>query len=135
MSYRPGQCNIGRRQRRRRAALAGGGFLVAAVIVAAYLVGVIPRLLLASVFVPLAVAFEWAIQAYEAFCVRLALLGRYDFSGADDGDRGAVSAPGNQRADQLYALKISVVSVALAASVTAVIVLVLSSVAGTAGNP
>ena len=126
MSYRPAQCNIGRRGRWRRAAFAAVSALVAAAFVGAYLVGAIPRLLLIGVFAPLAVAIEFAVQAYESFCVSLALLGRYDFRGEDgESERGRVTDPANRRDDQLYALRISVVSVTLAAVVTAVLFVVL----------
>jgi len=124
MSYRPAQCNIDQRGRRRRAALAVVAALVAGGMVAAYIVGVIPRLLLIGVFAPLAVAIEFAVQAYESFCVSLALLGRYDFR-AGEGETGRVTDPANRRDDRLYALRISVVSVLLAAVVTAALFLIL----------
>lgn len=124
MSYRPAQCNIGHRGRRRRAASAVVSGLVAAAFVVAYLVGAVPQLLLIGVFAPLALAFEFAFQAYESFCVGLALLGRYDFS-AEDGGTGRVTDPSNRRDDQLYALRISVASVGLAAVVTAGLVAIL----------
>lgn len=124
MSYRPAQCNIGRRQRRRRAAYAVVSALAAAAFVVAYLVGAIPRLLLIGVFAPLALAFEFAVQAYESFCVGLALLGRYDFSDGG-GSTGPVTDPANRRDDRLYALRITVASVVLAAVVTAGLVAVL----------
>jgi hypothetical protein len=126
VSYRPAQCNIGRRQRRRRAALSLAALGVAGVVVVAYVVGILPRLLLAGVFVPLALAFEWGVQAYESFCVRLALLGRYEFDGETDGDtRGTVTDPQHRREDRRHALRISVVSVVLAAIATAAIVALL----------
>ncbi|WP_435125562.1 hypothetical protein [Halobaculum sp. D14] len=125
--YQPGRCNIGGRQRRKRALVAAVSFVAAAAIVAAYLVGRIPEELLVAVFVPLSVGFEWAFQAYEAFCVRLALLGRYNFC-SDDGDeaeRGDVTDPSHQQADRMFAAKITVVSVALAAAVTVLLVALL----------
>ncbi|WP_435067800.1 hypothetical protein [Haloplanus sp. C73] len=118
MSYRPAQCNIGRRQRYWRAALACVSFLVAVGIVVAYAVGALPGLLLIGVFAPLALAFEFGIQAYESFCVTLALLGKYDF--ADES--GRVTDPTNRRDDRRYALRISAVSVALAALLTVALV-------------
>jgi hypothetical protein len=124
VSYRPAQCNVGRRGRRRRAAFALASALVAAGVVVAYLVGVIPRLLLIGVFAPLALAFEFGVQAYESFCVTFALLGRYDFSD-EGGERGRVADPANRRDDRLYALRITVASVVLAAVVTAGLFLVL----------
>jgi len=123
VSYRPAQCNIGRRGRRRRAAYAGVSALVAVAFVVAYLVGAIPRLLLIGVFAPLALAIEYAVQAYESFCVGFALLGKYDFSG-EGGSTGRVSDPSNRRDDQVYALRITAVSVALAALVTVALVAV-----------
>ena len=127
MDYRPAQCNIGPQQRRRRAALSVGGLVAAGAIVVAHLAGHLPELLLPGVFVPFAVAFEWGIQAYEGFCVRLALLGRYDFSGAgnDAEATGGVSDPEHRRRDRRHAFRISVISVALAAVATALVVAVL----------
>jgi hypothetical protein len=123
VNYQPAQCNIGRRQRRQRAAYAGVSALGAAAFVVAYLVGAIPQLLRIGVFAPLSLAFEFTLQAYESFCVGLALLGKYDFSG--EGETGGVTDPSNRRDDRLYALRITVVSVTLAALVTAVLVAVL----------
>ena len=126
MDYRPAQCNIGPHQRRRRAALAVGGLAAAGVVVVAHLAGYLPELLLVGVFVPFAVAFEWGIQAYEGFCVRLALLGRYDFSGDDAAEStGSVTDPDHRRRDRRHALRISVISVILAAVATALVVAAL----------
>ncbi|MCD2199747.1 hypothetical protein LPA44_07535 [Halobacterium sp. KA-4] len=119
--YRPGQCNIGSEQRQRRARIAALAFLTAAVVVAAYLAGALPEPLLLVVFVPLAVGFEWAFQAYESFCVRLALAGQYAFGD----DREEVPDAANRRTDQLYAAKITVTSVLLSALVTAALVFAL----------
>lgn len=116
MSYQPAQCNIGRHQRRKRAAFAVASALVAVGYVAAYLAGAIPRFLLPGVFAPLALAFEMGLQAYESFCVTFALLGKHGFGG--DGAAGRVTDPTNRRDDQLYALRLSVVSVGLAAVTT-----------------
>jgi hypothetical protein len=127
VSYRPAQCNIGRRERRKRAALAAASALVAVGYVAAYLVGAIPRFLLPGVFAPLALAFEMGLQAYESFCVTFALLGKHGFGGDGDGDgsTGRVTDPTNRRDDRLYALRISVVSFGLAAAVTALLLIAL----------
>ena len=122
MSYQPAQCNIGRRQRYRRAAYAGLSALAAVVYVGAYLAGVLPQFLLPGIFAPLALAFEMALQAYESFCVSLALLGKYDFG---DDQSGRVADSTDRRNDQLYALRISVVSFGLAAIVTVALVAVL----------
>ncbi|MCD2205281.1 hypothetical protein [Halobacterium sp. KA-6] len=119
--YRPGQCNIGSEQRQRRARIAALAFLTAAVVVAAYLAGDLPEPLLLVVFVPLAVGFEWAFQANESFCVRLALAGQYAFGD----DREEVPDAANRRTDQLYAAKITVTSVLLSALVTAALVFAL----------
>lgn len=118
--YRPGRCNIGSEQRQRRARIAALAFLAAAAVVAAYVAGVLPEPLLLVVFVPLAVGFEWAFQAHESFCVRLALAGRYAFGD----ERGDVPDATNRRADRLYGAQITVASVLLAAAVTAVLVFV-----------
>lgn len=120
--YHPGVCNIGARQRRRRAWTALGAFLVAGALVAAYLLGLFSSpLLLLSVFVPLTLGCEWAIQAYEAFCVRLALFGHYDFTADGGGTTGTVADAEDRQADQLYAVKITVVSVGVGAVATLVI--------------
>lgn len=134
--YEPGVCNVGRPQRRRRWAYAGVGFGAAALYLAGYAVGLVPGEVLVGVFVPLTVGFEWALQAYTAFCVRLALVGRYDFrgDGADDGgtgdDRGtgsagAVDDPGARREDRVEAARITGVAVLLGAVATAGLVAVV----------
>jgi hypothetical protein len=117
--YQPGVCNIGTAQRRRRFGFATAAAAVAAGYVAACLSGVLPRVLLVGVFVPLAVAFEWGIQAGSSFCVRLALVGRYDFRGSG-GERGTVPED-VRRDDRVQAAKITVAAVALAALTTGVL--------------
>lgn len=123
-TYQPGRCNIGPHQRRRRLGVA----LAAAVVAVGYalvcIVGPVPELLLLGVFIPLSVAFEWGIQAYTAFCVRLALLNRYDFGGAPEGEEGEVSEAAAQHEDHVYAAKITVVAVTLAAVTTVLLILV-----------
>ncbi len=117
--YQPGVCNIGTVQRKQRFGYAAAAAAVAVGYVAACLSGVLPRVLLVGVFVPLAVAFEWGLQAASSFCVRLALVGRYDFRGSD-GERGTV--PSDVRGDdRLQAAKITVAAIALAATTTGVV--------------
>lgn len=116
--YQSGVCNIGPRQRLGRASGAGAAFLVATGLVAAYVSGALPAVLLVVVFVPLAFGFEWTIQAYESFCVRLAVLGRYDFRPGGTGDAGRVTDPQCRRDDRLTAAKITVASLAFAAVTT-----------------
>ncbi|MFB6302701.1 MAG: hypothetical protein ABEH78_07570 [Haloferacaceae archaeon] len=122
--YRPGYCNIGRRQRRRRLAIGLATLLLAAAYAAACLAGALPEVLLAAVFVPLAVGFEYLFQAHGAFCVRLALAGRYDFSDREgEGPAGAVADPRDRRADRVRAAKLSAAAVGLAAAVSLALVL------------
>jgi len=120
-TYQPASCNIGRRQRKRRLAVAGVAFAVAAGYVGAVVAGYLPEQLLVGVFVPLAVGFEWGVQAITSFCVRLALLNRYDF-GSDDSETGTVTDPSHRKADHEYAAKITVAAVALAGATTALTV-------------
>lgn len=122
--YRPGYCNIGRYKRRQRLRVALLGFAVAGAYVVAYLAGFVPGPLLVAVFVPLSVGFEWGLQAYTSFCVRLALLNRYDLRGSG-GTTGDVSRPDARHADQVQALKISVAAVVSAAALTALLVVLL----------
>lgn len=122
--YEAGYCNIGRRQRRRRLTVSAGAFGVAVLYVLAYLVGSVPSPLLVAVFIPLSVGFEWGLQAYTSFCVRLALLNRYDFRG-DGGESGTVTDRGARRADQWQAARITGAALALAAATTGVLVLAL----------
>lgn len=124
-TYQPGVCNIGDPQRRRRLWAAAAAFGVAVLYVVAYAMGYVPAALLPGVFVPLAVGFEYALQAYTAFCVRLALLNRYDFRRTDDGAAGSVSDPTARRADRIQAAKITVVAVLLSAVSTLVVVVAL----------
>jgi hypothetical protein len=122
--YQPGYCNIGRRQRRRRLRRGAVAFGGAAAYVVASLLGVVPSVLLVGVFVPLSFGFEWVIQAYTGFCVRLALLSRYDFTGSG-GSTGSVTDATDRREDQLQAAKITAVAVVVAAVTTAVLVFLL----------
>lgn len=119
--YHPGYCNIGRRQRRKRLLVAIVAFLAALVYLLAYSEGLLPPPLLIGVFIPLSIGFEWFIQAYTAFCVRLALLNRYNFRG-DGGEAGTVSDPHSQRVDQVQAAKITSVAIGLAAVTTGILV-------------
>ena len=120
--YQPGYCNIGRQQRRRRLRVAGAAFVAAGLYVLAYLWGLLPSPLLVAVFVPLAVGFEWGLQAYTGFCVRLALLNRYDFTRGDGTGTGTVTAPDARRADQLQAAVITGAAVVFAAATTLAVV-------------
>lgn len=122
--YQPGYCNIGHQQRRRRLAYAAISFLVTAGGVLARVAGLVPRPLLVTAFIPLSLGFEMVIQAYTSFCVRLALLNRYDFRG-NGGDTGRVTDSDARHTDQVYAAKITLVSVALAAVSTGLIVLIV----------
>jgi hypothetical protein len=122
--YQPGYCNIGHRQRRRRLAYAAGSFGSAVLVVLGYAMGVVARPLLIGVFIPLSLGFEFGLQAYSAFCVRLALLNRYDFRGATDGRAGEVTDPKSRHVDQVYAVKITIAAVVLSAATTAVVVFI-----------
>jgi hypothetical protein len=82
--------------------------------------GLLPSELLVAVFVPLAVGYEWGIQAYTAFCVRLAVRHRYAFDA-----KGTVTDADDQRDDQVQALKITCVSLVLALVTTAIVVAVV----------
>jgi hypothetical protein len=113
--YRPGYCNIGERQRRSRLRVAVAGF-------AGVVAGPVPRELLVAVFVPLAVGYEWGLQASTAFCVRLAVGNRYDFG---RGASGTVDDPGAQQDDQLQAVKITAASLLLAMLTTGLVVVLL----------
>jgi hypothetical protein len=125
--YRPGACNIGRSQRRSRALKAAAAFAVAGGIVAAHFLEYLPsEPLVATVFVPLVLACEWAIQAYDSVCVRLAMLGRYDFrtdGGSGGGGAGEVPGEADRRKDGVRAAKITAVSVLIAGVVTLGLVL------------
>ncbi len=70
-------------------------------------------------FVPLAIGYEWGLQAYTAFCVRLAVANRYSFG---RGASGIVSDPAAQHNDRLQALKITVASLLLAIGTTGLVV-------------
>lgn len=118
--YYPGHCNIGERERRRRALVAVGAFLAAGLYVYLCVAGPVPETLLVAVFFPLGVGFEWGLQAYDAFCVRLALLGEYRFGG----ETGEVEVPENRHVDQRHAAKLTAAAILLAALSTLAIVLV-----------
>ncbi|WP_436923821.1 hypothetical protein [Halosimplex amylolyticum] len=118
-TYQPASCNIGPRQRKRRLVVAATAFGAAAGYAGAVAGGYLPEPLLVGVFVPLAVGFEWVIQASTGFCVRLALLNRYDFRATGGEGTGTVSDAGHRRADYEYAAKITVAAAALAGLTTA----------------
>ena len=123
--YQAGRCNIGYRQRLRRSVVAALAFALAAALVAASILGWLPKPLLVVVFVPLTVGFEWGIQAYEAFCVRLAVFGEYDFRSQSDGTRGVVPDPESREADRSHAVTITLTAIGAAAVATALLVAVV----------
>lgn len=123
--YQPGTCNIGHRQRVRRAAISIAAFLAAGVYMAAYVLGYLPGALLVGVFIPLVIGFEWGIQAYESFCVRLAFSGEYDFQSESGGEAGEVTSESARRADRLAAAKITAAGIGLAAVTTVVLVMLV----------
>ncbi|WP_135664510.1 hypothetical protein [Halorhabdus rudnickae] len=120
--YQPGACNIGPDQRRRRAAIAAAAFGFAAVWIGATVLDLLPKPVLVGVFVPLAIGFEWGLQAHTAFCVQLALLNRYDFRGAG-GATGEVEDRSYRRADDVQAAKLAIAGVSLGALLTVAVVL------------
>lgn len=122
--YEPATCNIGRGERRRRAVVSAVAFGAAVLYLSLCVVADVPTALFGGVFVPLAIGFEWAIQAHAAFCVRLALLNRYDFR-SDGGEVGEVADPQSEWADQTRAAKITVAALVLAGITTAVILALL----------
>jgi hypothetical protein len=113
----PGRCDIGSRQRRRRLLVAGAGFGAAGLTILAYVAGALPAPALLAVFAFLTVGFEWGLQAYRAFCVRLATLSRSGFRG-DGGDAGTVTEPSARQDDQVRAVRFTVVALVLASLVT-----------------
>lgn len=119
--YEPGACNIGHDERRQRAAVSAAAFLAAGAYVVGYLLGAVPDPLLGGVFVPLAVGFEWGLQAHRAFCVFLALDGEYDVGG----DVGRVESAGDRRQDRASAARLTAVGLALAGLTTMAVVFAL----------
>lgn len=119
-TYRPGYCNIGRRERTRRYGMAGIGFVAAVgYLLAIAALGAFDQLLV-GVFVPLALAYEWLVQAHVGFCAALALGRRYDFSGSGGG-RGVVTDPDDWRSDRSYAARVTLLGVGAAAVTTALL--------------
>jgi hypothetical protein len=117
-SYEPGVCNIGRAEQSQRYTYAGVAAVVAVGYLGACLLLDLPSALLAGVFVPLALAVEWFVQARTSFCVRFALLGRYD---APSGDVGEVTDRENRRADVRQSVRITALSIGVAALATAAV--------------
>ena len=122
--YEPATCNIGRGERRRRAIVSALAFGGAVLYLSICLVADVPTVLFGGVFVPLAIGFEWVIQAHAAFCVRLALLNRYDFR-SDGGEVGEVADPQSERADRIQAAKITVGALVFAGFTTALVLVLL----------
>ncbi|GGM62602.1 hypothetical protein GCM10009017_10880 [Halarchaeum rubridurum] len=116
-------CNIGRRERRRRYTYAAAALVAAGAFVVGVVLGVVPQELVPALFVPLALAAEWYLQASKSFCAALALLGRYSFEDADE--HGAVEDPADRAADQQYAVQITATAVVVAALVTTVVFVAL----------
>jgi hypothetical protein len=119
-AYRPGVCNIGRTEQRRRYRYAALGALATVGYLAAVIVVDAPTALVLGAFVPLALAYEFFVQARTQFCVRFALLGRYDFTGSGGGT-GQVTTPENRRADTTTAAKVTGFSVVAAGLTTALL--------------
>ncbi|MFD1514991.1 hypothetical protein [Halomarina rubra] len=124
--YRPGYCNIGHREQRRRYRYAGVGALVTLVYLSAVLAASAPAGLVVGAFAPLALAYEFFVQARAQFCVKFAVLGRYDFTGSG-GEAGRVADPENRRADTTSAIRITVVSVVAAGVTTGVLYALVES--------
>ncbi|WP_181687298.1 hypothetical protein [Halorhabdus salina] len=122
--YQPGACNIGPVQRRRRATIAAIAFALALGWTVGTAVGLLPEPVFVGVFVPLSIGFEWGLQAYTAFCVRLALLDRYDFRGTG-GEAKPVTEWTDRRADDLQAAKLAAAGVACGAASTALLVVLV----------
>lgn len=121
-SYEPGVCNIGRDEQLQRYVYASLAGVAAVAYVAVAMVLDVPSALLAGVFVPLALAVEWAVQARASFCVRFALLGRYD---TGDGG-GEVTGREARRADVRQSVRITVLSIVIAGLATAAVYLVFA---------
>jgi hypothetical protein len=73
--------------------------------------------LLLGIFVPVMLSAEWAIESRRAFCVRLALAGRYTFGDRD----GAVEDRRSQQIDARTAVRITGVAVLIGAGVTVLV--------------
>lgn len=119
--YRPGHCNIGRQERRQRSIVAAAAFAASALYALASAASYVPTSLLPAVFIPLSIGFEWGLQAWTSFCVRLALLSRYDVGG----DGGSVRDPDHRHADRTQAAKITASAVVLAAVTTALLTVLI----------
>lgn len=115
--YEAGVCNIGGSERRRRRRYAAVAVAVAIVYLVVVLVSSLPTLLLVGLFVPLAIGFEMALQARQAFCASLALSGEYAF----DDERGQVADPDARRTDRAAGLKFTVLGIAGGAVTTTLV--------------
>lgn len=113
--YRAGACDIGTPQRARRRRWALGAALVATGHLGVVVVAALPRPLVLGLFVPASLAAEWAIESRRAFCVRLAVAGRYAL-----GDRSGETPTDERASDRSTALWITVVA-ALAGAVVSVL--------------
>ena len=118
--YRPGICNIGKKEIRRRYILAALGFVVSAIAFSAIVFLGFQRIWLPALAVPLFLGFEGFYQGRFGFCAGFAAVGAYDFAGSG-GSRGIVSKRTDHRKDIAMANRIHMYSAASSICVTALL--------------
>lgn len=122
--YRPGTCNIDAAERRRRRQYAVVAAIVAVTWVIVVAMGLFPDPSLLIVFVPVMLAIEWTIEAQTAFCVRLAVRGKYRI----DGTTSVVDDPTDRSVDAARAVRITISAAAVATVVTALVYVIVLGV-------
>src|SRR5271157_715713 len=108
--YKPGVCNIGKREIRKRYALATVGFVISAIVPYAVLSSNLPQWVLLLSFIPLLMGFEGFYQGHSKFCAGFAAAGVYDFTGSG-GSRSQVTDPEPHKKDMRRAMHIHIYSI------------------------
>lgn len=120
--YKPGVCNIGKKEIRKRY-LFGAAGLVAAILLAYVIVAFhLPKLSLIASFIFFMLGFEGLYQGHFKFCAGFASAGIYDLTGSG-GKRSKVTDKESHRIDMKRAMRIHALSIISALILTIVIFL------------
>lgn len=118
-TYIPGTCNLGKAEVRRRQFVALIGLFLTVSTVAGFIAGNVQGSARLSVFLPLMVFAFGFIQSRKKFCLAYGLMGTFNLGKL--GDLSRVSNPDDRRADRKTAITIFLQSAALAAALTAIV--------------
>lgn len=120
-TYVPGSCNLGKAEVRRRQLVALLGLFLSGSTAVGLIGSDAPRGARLGIFVPLMVFSIGFIQSRNRFCLAYGLMGTFNLGKL--GDLSRVQSPEDRKADRKTALKILVQSALLAATLTAIFLL------------